>query len=79
MGKRRKWLLLVSFIMSDSLLLLYQLRILQMIRQKFLPFITILLTRLLEKALLLSHTMPLPAGGKETRFEEVDNRGSGRL
>ena len=79
MGKRRKWLLLVSFIMSDSLLLLYQLRILQMILQNILPFITILLTRLPEKALLLSHTMPLPAGEKETRFEEVDNRGSGRL
>ena len=54
-------------------------RILQMILQNILPFITMLLTRLPEKALLLSHTMPLPAGRKETRFEEVDNRGSGRL
>ena len=50
-----------------------------MILQNIFPLTTILLTRLPEKALLLSHTMPLPAGEKETRFEEVDTRGSGRL
>ena len=50
-----------------------------MILQNIFPLTTILLTRLPKKALLLSHTMPWPAGGKETRFEEVDTRGSGRL